>query len=261
MKREKKYYVIKVREEYRKAAEKTLLKCLIDRYTICSLEKAIKLHNDEKNIYFIISGEEHACRNVISIARNALKSKDIILKANYYDAIRSTSTDELLWTLSTNENNDKGTVLQDYTSSIYVNYVKNLTTKFVLKKSLMARYAFCSACDGVGEYVELTSLKGVYKCPLCDCEMHVEGPIITGKQPISHLSVQEQETLKSLVIKFEDNSQNNEYQGEQIGIIWNEPIESTPIVKIKRKRNRLFSLVSLNDTPIQSLEQISWDVL
>lgn len=258
MKREKKYYVIKVKKEHKKVSEQTLLKCLIDRYNICFLEKAIKLHNDEKNVYFIISGEEHACRNVISIAKHMLKLKDITLKATYYDAIRSTFTDELLWSLSSNE---VGIVLQDYTSSIYINYVKNLTTKFVLKKSLMARYAFCSACDGVGEYAELTSLKGVYKCPLCDCEMHVEGPIITGKQPISHLSTEEQEALKDLNFKLEDSSPSNGYQGEQISIILNEPIKKVPIIKVRRKPNKLFSMLSIGgSSSITSLEQISWDI-
>lgn len=261
MKREKKYYVIKVNKEHRRITEKTLLNCLIDRYNICSLEKLIKLHNDEKYIYFIIYGNEHACRSVISIARNNLKPKNIILKANYYDVIRNNFTDELLWTLTSNQENSAGVIIQDYKNPIYINYIKKLTTKFVLKNSLMSRYTFCSECDGVGEHIELSSLKGVYKCPLCDCEMNVEGPIITGKKNVTHLSIEEQEVLKDMLTKLDNNSLFNAFEGEQIGIILNEPIDITPIVKVKRRRNKLFSLLSLQQPIIQPIEQISWDIL
>lgn len=257
----KKYYVVKVKKEDVRNTERVLLNCLVDRLNLCSLIKLIDLVDDTSHSYFIVGGEQFSAQRVLSIAKKVLLDKGITIKIFYYNTIKSVELDNLIWCVNSNE---CGQTVKTYSTPLITNYIKKLTTKFVLKKGLLSNHVFCTECDGFADPVELTSLKGIYKCSFCDAEIVVEGPLLTGKKPVSHLSEQEQLYLIGLpsLASTDTMIPDEIYQGEQISIAWTEPVNTETPIKTRRRRRR--GMIAILDSSVLSrdtLEQISWDII
>lgn len=254
----KQYYIIKTKKEESAFVEKTLLMCLVDRMNLCSIVKSIELRQDENSTYFVLGGEKFSCKRVLSLSKKILTDKGISIKLYDYEAMRSGLLDDLVWNSSSNSYGY--TIKNYYSNPIIFNYIKRLTTKFVLKKGLLSKHVFCPECDGFADAKELNSLKGVYKCSFCNADVVVEGPILTGKKPIVHLSTEEQLYLigkpNSSFIELCAPEENT--NGEQMKLISDSELEKAISQVAKRRRRRL--IYSRNEA-CNSFEQLSWNII
>lgn len=257
----KKYYIMKVEKKDIKNAEKVLFNCLIDRMNLCTLIKLIELSNDESHAYFVVGGEQFSCKRVLSIAKKVLSERGLYVKIFSYDSIKGLNLDSLIWYVDSNQSGS--TIKSYYNNPLIQNHLKKMTTKFILHKGLLSNHVFCTDCDGFADPVELTSLKGVYKCSFCDAEVIVEGPLLTGKKPVNHLSKEEQLYLIGLpsISPIEITVPNDIYQGEQITIPLIEPLIINSPSLHKRRRTRLFTVLDTADFSQSDIEQISWDII
>lgn len=253
----KQYYIVKVKKGSERNLEKVLLMCLVDRMNLCSIVKSVELKSDTNNVYFVLGGERFSCNRVLTITRKILSQSGVYIKIYDYNAMRSPMLDDLVWEVNSNECGR--TIKSYYKNPIMFNYIKKLTTKFVLKKGLLSNHVFCPECDGFADAVELNSLKGIYKCSFCDADIVVEGPILTGKKVISHLSTEEQLYLigkpnsASIDLYIPDKKIN----GEQIRFIDDLELKEDAVQRIKRRRRTIFCCTS--DSRL-NFEQISWNI-
>lgn len=256
----KKYYVLKVPDSKAMVTERVILHCLVDRIQMCSLIKRIKLHTDNKNAYFIVGGEDCSCHRVLPIIKKVLTDKNIGINLYSYDSFRSNymDLDNLVW--CSNSNCDGETITNYYTNPLFIKHMEKLTTHFMLKKELFSHSIFCKKCeDGISDAVELSSLKGIYKCSYCGGITQIKGPLLKENKPVTHLSIDEQLYLIGLeAMSHNDNTKEDGYQGEQISIaLGSIPIkEIIPKPRKKRITEQLCNIKQLCD-----IEQLSWDFL
>ena len=257
----KQFYVIKVEKKDIRSVEKVLFTCLVDRMNLCSLVKLVELKIDTTHSYFVLGGEKFSCNRVLSIAKKILTSRDIIIKIYDYNSVRNPDFDDLVW--YSNENRIGQAIKTYYNNPIMYNYLRRLTTKFALKKGLFSNHVFCTECDGFADAVELNSLKGIYKCSFCDAEIIVEGPLLTGKKPITHLSTEEQLYLIGLpsMTSIELLIPDETFNGEQISMACDgiECIE--PLSKTRRRRRKVFAITNSSGVPLGNCEQIFWNII
>lgn len=256
----KKYYIVKAKKEDVKNTERVLLNCLVDRFNLCSLIKLIDLADDTSHSYFVIRGEQFSAQRVLSITKKVLLDKGITIKIFYYDTIKSVELDNLIWCVNSNE---CGKTLKTYDTPLIMNHLKRLTTQFMLKKGLLSNHVFCTECDGFADPVELTSLKGIYRCSFCDAEIVVEGPLLSGKKTVTHLSEQEQLYLIGLPSLTPTNTMISDeiYQGEQISIAWSESVNTEVPTKVRRRRRGMYAILDSSILSRDELEQLSWDII
>lgn len=253
----KQFYIVKAKKGNERNVEKVLLMCLVDRANLCSIIKSVELKSDASHLYFVLGGERFSCNRVLSIAKKILMETGISIKIYDYNSMRSSMLDDLVWNVTSNEYGR--TIKAYYNNPIMVNYIKKLTTKYILKKGLLSNHVFCPECDGFADAVELNSLKGIYKCSFCDADVIVEGPILTGKKVISHLSTEEQLYLigKPNSSYIELCIPEEKINGEQICLIDGSELIEDIAQTIKRRRRRLF--YSSNDSHID-FEQLSLNI-
>lgn len=253
----KQFYIIKINKGNERNLEKVLLMCLVDRMNLCSIIKSVELNSDTNHSYFVLGGERFSCNRVLSITKRVLMENGIKIKIYDYNSMRNLLLDDLVWNVSSNGYGK--TVKTYYNNPIIYNHLKKLTTKFVLKKGLLSNHVFCPECDGFADAVELNSLKGIYKCSFCDADVVVEGPILTGKKVISHLSTEEQLYLigKPDCSFIEFCIPEEKINGEQISLITDSELQGNISQKVKRRRRRLF--YSSSDSCI-NFEQLSWNI-
>lgn len=253
----KQFYIIKVNKGNERNVEKVLLMCLVDRMNLCSIVKSIELKSDTTHSYFVLGGERFSCNRVLSITKKVMVENNIKIKIYDYNSMRNPLLDDLVWYVSFNDYGK--TIRTYYNNPIILNHLKKLTTKFVLKKGLLSKHVFCPECDGFADAIELNSLKGVYKCSFCDADVIVEGPILSGKKAISHLSTEEQLYLigKPDCSSIELCVPEQRINGEQMSMVSVTNIQEAASQRLKRRKRRLF--YSFGDSGI-GFEQLSWNI-
>lgn len=255
----KQFFVIKVSKGEEKYVEKVLLNCLVDRLNLCSIIKLIELNSDSKYLYFVLGGEKFSCKRVLLIAKKILTEKNIDIKIGDYNSVRTSSFDDLVWLCNSNEIGKS--IKSYYNNPIFYSYMKKLTTKFVLKRGLLSNHVFCPECDGFADIVELTSLKGVYKCSFCDADVVVEGPLLTGKKPVNHLSTEEQLYLigkpNEDVIKLSLPEKN--IKPKQMSLVSSNVEVLNKQTKARKRKRKLFYSSSM--TCINNFEQLTWNII
>lgn len=256
----KKYFMLKARKEDTRRVERILFNCLIDRLEMCSLVNQIELSGDEAHVYFVIGGQQYSCQRVLFIAKKVLTDENKSVKIFSYDTIKTNELNELIW-ISTVNSAGK-TVKNYYNNPLIIKHIKNLTTKYMLKKNMYSNHVFCTECDGFADVIELSSLRGLYKCSYCNNDIITEGPLLTGAKAITHLNEKEQLYLIGLPsLVSNDNMSLEGYNGEQMTMPWNDssPLETSS--RRKRRRRLMFMAVGTPYLTNHELEQISWDLI
>ena len=253
----KKKYLIKVKKKDARYVEKLLFNALVDRTSLCSLIKLIELNSDSNHLYFVMGGEQYSCQRVLSICKKAALNRGISFKVLVYDNSMNRKISDLIWIV---DSNDAGSTVKKYLNNQTVeNIIKGLTTKFVLKHGLLSNHVFCTECDGFADPVELNSLKGHYRCSFCNTDIMVEGPLLTGKKPVNHLSEQEQLYLIGLPAQINNVLIPEElYNGEQIemGLASVDSIESANVARRRRRRGATYIITDASNYLCDEIEQM-----
>lgn len=249
----KKYFVLKVKDENAAATERVILTCLVDRMKICSLIKSIKLHKDKHNTYFVVGGELCSCQRVLPIVKRILVDRNIDVRIYSYDSFRANymDFDNLLWYSSSNS--EGKTVKNYHNNPLIINYMKKLTTNYILKRGLFSNHIFCSKCkEGIADPVELSSIEGIYKCSFCGAETKLKGPLLEENTPVTHLSVDEQLYLIGLAsMSRTEIAEEDVYKGEQMSIV----LAHIPVIEVTPRPRKKRTIV------LDESEQLSWDFL
>lgn len=173
------YYLIEVKKENFKKAESALIHGLIDRKELVSMCKLLEIHKKPNLFYFVIGGEDFSCKIVMRIFQQNFESRRLHYKFFSSNSLKLEGLNDLLWCV---DSNNVGKVVKNYVNNEKIlNKIKEKTNDFLIENKIMSRFALCKTkgCEGFGDAVELSSLKGHYHCSYCGEDIFVDGPLVS----------------------------------------------------------------------------------